>query len=224
MTRPIHSTSGGVIGKWRLPNNKKPLTSQQGMALVVVLMLLVIVSVLGVAAMRITMMAERSARNDRDMQVALQAAEEALLDAELDISSKEPDSRGIFLRESTQVLFIDGCGNSSDGDKLIGLCELRKEGKPAWLTVDFEDDQDSARSAALGHYTGRTFASGSSTSALLGVRPSRTPRYVIEGMDDPLLCRDRGKVGCGKKVYRVTSMGFGPRPDIQAVVQVIYRY
>lgn len=223
MICPLYSISGSASEKWRLPNNK-PVTSQQGMALVVVLMLLVIVSVLGVAAMRMTMMAERSARNDRDMQVALQAAEEALLDAELDISNKDPGSRGVFLRESSQVLFVDGCGSSSDGDNLIGLCQLRNQGKPAWLTVDFEDDKDSARSVALGHYTGRTFASGSSASALLGVRPSRTPRYVIEGIKDPVLCRDQGNPSCDKKVYRVTSMGFGPRPDIQAVVQVIYRY
>jgi Tfp pilus assembly protein PilX len=49
------------------------------------LLLLVIVSILGVGAAQIATMGERSARNDRDMQVAWQSAEAALMDAEFDI-------------------------------------------------------------------------------------------------------------------------------------------
>ena len=57
-------------------------TRQSGVSLVVVLLLLVIVSMLGIASMQIAMMGERGARNDRDMQIAWQSAEAALVDAE----------------------------------------------------------------------------------------------------------------------------------------------
>ena len=202
-------------------------SSQRGAALVVVLLLLVIVSLLGVGAMRITMMAERSARNDRDMQMAWQAAEAALLDAEMDIHGADPGSgavpgnRSAFLKSSA-AHFVDGCGSASDGNEVVGLCALTTSGKPAWLTVDFNDDSSSAQTVALGTYTGRTFVSGSSSGSLLGVRPSRAPRYVIEPIPDPLLCSDLSKP-CVENVYRITGMGFGPRPDIQVVTQAIYR-
>ena len=51
---------------------------QAGASLIVVLLLLVIVSILGAGAAQIATMGERSARNDRDMQVAWQSAEAAL--------------------------------------------------------------------------------------------------------------------------------------------------
>ncbi len=59
---------------------------QRGMSLIVVLLLLVIVSMLGAASMQIAGMGEHGARNDRDMQLALQSAEAALIDAEVDLS------------------------------------------------------------------------------------------------------------------------------------------
>ncbi|HUD33331.1 MAG TPA: PilX N-terminal domain-containing pilus assembly protein, partial [Variovorax sp.] len=59
--------------------------SQRGVSLIVVLLILVVVSVLGVGGAQIALMAERGSRNDRDMQVAWQAAEAALMDAEFDI-------------------------------------------------------------------------------------------------------------------------------------------
>lgn len=210
-----------------LSGKKQAFARQRGMALVVVLMLLVIVSLLGVAAMQITRLAERSARNDRDMQVAWQSAEAALLDAETDINGgagktkEKGQGRGDFFR-STQIRYINGCGSKQDGELLIGLCETNITGKPAWLSVDFEDDSGNARTVALGTYTQRHFAAGSSAASFVGVQPSRQPRYVIEPITDPLLCTDLSKI-CGDKVYRITSMGFGPRPDIQAVIQGIYR-
>ena len=47
---------------------------QRGISLIVVLMLLVVVSLLGIASMQIVMMGERAARSDRDMQLAWQGA------------------------------------------------------------------------------------------------------------------------------------------------------
>ena len=54
---------------------------QQGMSLLVVLILLVVMSILGVAVMRSSSMQERMAANLRDRSLATQAAEAALAQA-----------------------------------------------------------------------------------------------------------------------------------------------
>lgn len=59
--------------------------SQRGLSLIVVMLILIVVSILGVGGIQISMMGERSTRNERDMQVAWQGAEAGLIDAEFDI-------------------------------------------------------------------------------------------------------------------------------------------
>ena len=55
------------------------------------------------------------------------------------------------------------------------------------------------------------------------MQPAQAPRYVIEIMDD-YGNTDLGADAPKKKyLYRVTAIGFGPRTDIQAVIQMIYR-
>jgi type IV pilus assembly protein PilX len=183
-------------------------------ALIVVLLIVVIASVLGIGGTQIALQAERSARNDRDLQIAWQAAEAALQDAELDIHGNGQDkrNRNSLLGELQNTSkFVAGCGNTGDS---IGLCELVSTGAPAWMTVDFTATGDGARTTGFGSYTGRRFAAGGK-----GVEPFQAPRYVIEPIVDPGN-RDQSTV---RYLYRVTAMGFGPRQDIQAVAQIIYR-
>lgn len=177
---------------------------QGGASLIAVLLVLLVVTVLGVGGAQIALMSERGARNERDMQVAWQAAEAALADAEWDMNNARKDIFDGFNR----VNFIAGCGTGA----YLGLCKSVDGGKPAWLAVDFTDSSDTAKTVAYGQLTGKVFSFGAS-----GIRPAKAPRYVIEAMVD-----DSGTEGA-KFVYRVTAMGFGPRPDIQAVIQMIYR-
>jgi type IV pilus assembly protein PilX len=169
-------------------------------------------------------MAERGSRNDRDMQVAWQSAEAALMDAEFDIhgpNTAAGNRRSVFKDMRDINLFVAGCGTSGTSK---GLCTLVESGKPAWLTVDFTIDAATARTTALGTFTGRGFAAVGAGGAALGVQPAKAPRYIIEPIVD-VLERDLG-TGTGKPpsfVYRVTAMGFGPRADIQAMTQMMYR-
>ena len=186
-----------------------------------VLIILTVVSMLGFAGIQISTLSERSARNDRDYQIAWQSSEAALIDAEFDIYGPANSTRRlIFTPEANIGAFEDGCGSSGNGK---GLCSLVVSGKPAWLTVDFESIGASAATTEYGTFTGRTFAAGSS-----GFQPSKRPRYVLEAIPDNFgkgsPCRDvtTGAV-CKAFVYRVTAMGFGPRDDIQAVLQMVYR-
>jgi len=199
-----------------VPSNAAPRVHQQGVALIVVLLILLVASLLGAGAARIALMAERGARNDRDAQLAWQAAEAALVDAELDIHGPAPGSRSTLLGalQNTNAFAAD-CGQSSgEAPDGLGLCALVDTGAPAWLTVDFTQTGANARTVGFGHFTGREFAAGAN-----GIQPAQAPRYVIEPLVDPGN-RDLSSV---RYVFRITAMGFGPRPEIQSVAQTIYR-
>ena len=217
-----------------------PQSAQRGASLIVVLLILIVVSILGVGGAQIALMAERGSRNDRDMQMAWQAAEAALIDAELDLitpasSASSPARGSIFgmtivgtpprnvqAEKVNIVNFTTTCGTKTDvnanGQSTWGLCSLPATGKPAWLTANFESTGNSATTVEFGRFTGRTFAAGA-----LGAQPVQAPRYVIEAIpDEGAASRDKTAPELNY-VYRVTSMGFGPRVDIQAVVQMVYR-
>jgi type IV pilus assembly protein PilX len=214
------------INSTMLPNRH---SSQRGASLIVVMLILIVVSVLGIGAAQISMMGERSARNDRDMQVAWQGAEAALMDAEFDIRGPNTAAAsrvGIFGPDSSQPdrskFDVTLCGDSFS-DKTLGLCDLVDEAAGAtiqqkWLQVDFTIDTSSAKTVKYGQYTEREFAAGGT-----GVQPSKKPRYVIEPIRDYQGQRDKSQAGTAKYMYRVTAMGFGPREDIQAVAQMILR-
>ena len=194
---------------------KKTLAAQKGVSLIMVMLIMVVVAMLGISGVQISMMAERGARNDRDIQIAFQAAEAALLDAEFDINSKASSARASKPFHKDNV-FIDGtfpqdCGNSGDS---VGLCKKNDEGQvPAWLDVDFTDTSTTARTVEFGKFTGREFPVGT-----VGIQPSQKPRYIIELLKKESAAED------ASPYYRVTAMGFGSRPDIQIILQTVYRY
>lgn len=200
-----------------LTQRQRPADGQRGASLIMVLIVLTIVSLLGIAGIQISLMSERGARNDRDQQMAWQSAEAALVDAENDLYGPGTSTRRSTFTPGTNLLaFVDGCGTTGNSQ---GLCTLVSSGKPSWLTssFDFTATSATAPSAVYGQFTGRTFAAGS-----VGAQPAQLPRYVIEPIRDPA-DRNLGSTD-PKYVYRVTAIGFGPRSDIQAVLQMIYRY
>ena len=216
------------------PTRSLPHVAQHGVSLIVVLLILVIVSILGASGAQIAMMAERGSRNDRDMQVAWQAAESALMDAEFDIHGvvkttakptlTENNRRYIFEDMLSDENFVQGCGSSATNK---GLCLWQENSKPAWLSVDFTSNDANAKTVQFGDITNRAYSSSPSGTSL-GVQPAKAPRYIIEalpdaveraiGVSDPNSSYQRPQF-----VFRVTAMGFGPRPDIRAVSQIIYR-
>ena len=218
-----------------LPPHAGEGATQRGLSLVMVLMILVIVSLLGVASMQISMMGEHGARNDRDLQLAWQGAEAALADAALDLMGPNdaPGSRTAAI-QSAPLIPESGCGAHA----WQGLCSPVTAGakNPTWLTVDFTDTSNAAPTVALGTFTHRAFPHAGAPSGI-GVQPALTPRYVIEDVsaadtsnaDAGMVTATynsappSGTLASTGRLYRVTAMGFGPRSDIQAVVQAVYR-
>lgn len=199
---------------------QRPLRRQRGVTLIVVLLILVVVTILGIGGAQIALLGERSTRYDRDYLVASQAAEAALMDAEFDIrgptdAAASGVSRVAQFNQTNLGIFVPGCGNSGN---TRGLCEANADNvKPVWATVDFLDESGTAPSVAFGTFTARSFDAGAT-----GIRPERAPRYIVELIDDTT----PGGNAAGSKVakmYRVTAIGFGPRTDIQVVMQIAFR-
>ncbi|MDQ0081489.1 type IV pilus assembly protein PilX [Variovorax boronicumulans] len=215
--QPLPSRSGKRISGHR---------SQSGMSLMVVLMMLIIIAVLGVGAASLSLVNERSARNDRDSEVAFQAAEAALMDAEIDITGPNTNSAQrlcSFSDKDNISAFVPGCGGAGGSQ---GLCTASASGTaPAWLQIDFSVTDSSAKSVALGTFTGQTYmkaptGGGSASTA-------RLPRYVIEAIPDNggYEADQLASASSGKKrfLYRVTAIGYGVRDETQIVLQSTVR-
>ncbi|MBY0408603.1 MAG: pilus assembly protein [Burkholderiaceae bacterium] len=218
----FHAPPSQLITSVRV--SKRHQRKQNGFSLIIVLLILVVVSILGVGGIQISMMAERSTRNDRDLQVAWQSAEAGLIDAELDIQGQPAGAttkrNEVFDRKATDLAkFIAGCGKSGEG-KSFGLCAplTTPDIKPDWLTVNFTETGNDANTVGFGKFTGRVFPAGGA-----GLQPAAVPRYVIEIIDDTRSARTRPPGSPKDYIYRVTALGFGPNVNTQAVVQMIYR-
>lgn len=215
---------------------KNQRAAQRGVSLIIVLLLLVIVSMLGVASMQIATMSERAARNDRDMQLAWQSAENALVDAEIDLTGPNAagTSRTAAIQAGPQVP-ESGCTTTGTWR---GFCAAKTSGstKPSWLQVSFTDTSSTAPTVALGAFTGRAFSNAGSADGT-GIQPALAPRYIFEDVSafdttnaggnqvgsQYASGATAGSKAAAGRVYRVTAMGFGPRSSTQAVLQTVYR-
>lgn len=190
---------------------------QRGASLIVSLLMLIAVLMLGISSAQIALQGEKAARNDRDRQIAFQAAEAGLMDAELDIENAAgPNSRSSLFTSRSVEGFTPQCGRGLS-NRYLGLCLRAAEGAtPVWQTVDFLETGNNATSVPYGHFTGQYFQTGA------GQLPGKPPRYIIEVM--PFNAEGAGATGEDiTYFYRVTSIGFGMRDSTQVVLQTFYR-
>src|SRR5690606_9295437 len=104
---------------------------------------------------------EKTSRNDLDRQLAFQAAQAALSDAEQDIQAS-PDadkSRShLFSTEGLSELTAHGgfaCGAGS-ANKFLGVCLVADDEAPSWQRIDFLDTTASSmQSVPYGQFTGQ---------------------------------------------------------------------
>lgn len=197
---------------------------QSGFSLIVSLMMLVIIMILGISGSQMAINEERGARNDRDRQVAFQAAEAALKEAEfelLDVGSPPCTQAGGFGRmragtstcfdERSRIGFVLGCSTAPNE----GLCDFDAV-TPAYLNplVDFYADAQGGPSPRTTRYGQRT------THAYQTPTGSYPPRYIIE-----LVPKNTALASCPDPtcphMFRVTAMGFGANPNAQVVLQSI---
>jgi type IV pilus assembly protein PilX len=188
---------------------------EQGIALLVTLLMLIAVLLLGASAARMAMLGEKAARAERDRYVALQAAEDALADAEREIngSAASAPARAELLAAGNGLGFVPGCGVGADNPAL-GLCAYAGADAPAWETVDIGDDGAASPSVPFGRFTGAAMETGQ------GFLPFKRPRYIIERMPYHPPGADAAST---HYFYRVTAIGFGARESTEVVLQGSYR-
>lgn len=181
--------------------------AQRGAALLVTLCVMLVLMLLGVSAARNALNAEKSSRGERDRQVALQAAEAALLDAERDIDSSSGAARGRLFGAGSVAGFVDGCGT---GGPNLGLCKRAPaHAAPAWQRARLAE-----RGVGYGRFTGATMPVGRASL------PARAPRYIIELM--PYARAGQDAAQHTGNFYRITAIGFGANDATRVVLQSYY--
>jgi len=184
-------------------NTLSPRSRQSGAALISGLIFLVVLTMIGVTAARMSTLEERMSGNMRDRSIAMQAAELALRDAERDImglgsgtNPRDPAISGISN-------FVADCdADNTNGTDDDGLCY---GGPSAWAS-DAAGWDDTAwatniasapTSVAYGDFTGAPDIAGLSAQ----------PRYLIEGM------RKTPPGNTEKYFYRITVRAQGVNPN-----------
>ena len=143
------------------------LPHQHGAALLTALIFLVILTLLGIGVYSTTTSEEKMARNFRDKEIALQAAEAALNEAKIWITASY-DLSGTTPNPLPQMLTTDNCPSTTAGF----ICE------PSGIT----------------DYKSYDLFANSTTSAAVGTRSasvtglSAQPRYLIILEKDSSLC------------------------------------
>ena len=177
--------------------------AQRGFSLVTTLMFMIAALVLGVSVMGVNVMQERIIGNTKDRDLALQAAEAALRDAEADIAANI----------SATTVFANNC--------TAGLCTpptQRTVVSP--LPVDQQAGFDWATSAQV-----RKYGQFTAAAALPGL--ASQPVYVIEKLG--YLGTPSGEsMGIGAEPsapgvgYRITARATGARAGTVVTLQSIY--
>ena len=188
--------------------DQRPI-SQQGISLVIVMIFLVILSVLGVNAIQTSTLSSRVARNEADRNLAFQAAEAALRDAQLDVNNLAVDRTacvaGVGTCRAKSIKNYSGFNDAcTDGRCCTHPSVINCPTKPSVLPV-WEDTTKwttTGGSVAYGRFTGAT--------ALPVV--AFQPRYLLE----PFEIQDGF-------VYRITALGYGANDSTQVMLQTTMR-
>ena len=216
---------------------------QTGVSLIISLVFLLAMSLLGVAAVMSTTTQERMARVDRDHTIALEAAETALRDAELDIrlslSSTPPKvgsaTRLISANPAVGTMnFSCACGSDLGSKVQYGLClpltnaACSAQTKNPW---DVQSNWTGNGSVPVHTYTSAAGTTNVPLSSVLLTAlnyaangSSQLPRYMIEIIPntDNTNCSARVNVTCVTSRYRLTARGWGPNGNY-AMVQETFQ-
>lgn len=178
--------------------NQYLFKAQHGAALIVSLIILLLMTLIGIFAMRTSVMEERMASNQRDRELATQAAEVALRDAENAITQLTTEPVATAAGSDNNIRIY----NSMDPDP--------SNANPWWM------ERNAAWWAANG------------VAATRPDNVATAPRYIIEEIDMGTESELRGvqEDGGFKTYYRVTARGTGGSDLARVLLQttVIKRY
>ena len=187
---------------------------QQGAALVVSLIMLVLMTLIGVTAMRVTTVQEKMVANSRDLNIAFQAAEAALLRGRNYIfMAKEQYVTGAFSNNCQTKLGLCKPRCSTINTKsynpgiLSDICVDDNTRPPQWDWVNWEPG--SKNTLEYGNEAGdaKLQADIPDISPFPSDSVSRQPRFIIEDITNKIGGKE------GEAVYRITAQGYGLAQD-----------
>lgn len=193
-----------------LPNSR---TKQQGVALLVTLILMLVLLVVGTTAVRTSFVEERMARNELDRTRAREAAESALRQAELWIDSLNalPHEQNCAAAGSGECKDI---AVLNDDETLNGVLTA---------TANTIAENLKAMNVTQWRLHGSTWQVDDGEGGLQDYLPAGSvepPRYIIRELKfiPDSLNRGHGRVP-GRYLYEITAIGFGSRVEVQQVLQ-----
>jgi type IV pilus assembly protein PilX len=191
---------------------------QRGVALLVALMFLIVLTLLGLAAMRGTTLEERMAGGSRDYNVALQAAEATLRDAEIDLKGSGFNPATIrSLTVSNFPVTLIGTGTPSGCVLSGGLCIIANE------TVQLYNNSTTVNpvSWAAAATTSSRYGQFTGAPAIVGV--AQQPRYILELMQFADGKNKGGNNGANDFYYvRITARAWGASAQTQVYLQEVF--
>jgi len=184
----------------------KNIEHQNGVVLIMALVILFAMTLIGITSMNTTSLEERIASNYRDRQVAFQAAEAALRQGERDASSA---TNSAFIESN----YTDKC-TSVNGNGLCDCSAISTSCKTYWTDILDAPISDVAWNVSTTH---RTYTGG-----LQGV--STPAKYIIEFMG--YICPS--SVACiaapgHPKMFRVTALATGKTNGSKVMLQSTFK-
>lgn len=187
------------------PSHPRPSHPQCGATLIVSLVMLLLITITGFASIRGTILEERMAGNMRDVDIALQAAEAGLNEAESYIQASV-SAIGGFSRDCT-----NGLCTSRDFNDLLHRWE-----DPTYCNGDGLFDPDCTLPIEAGNDLNNV---------------ARPPRYIVEHIADLATDENTRNVSSGYgddigggdvSVFRITVQGFGGSEAATRLIQSTY--
>lgn len=184
------------------------LPRQRGATLLVTLIMLAVMLMLGVSAALMSNFDERMARNARDKNVALQAAEAALRDARQDILKARALQGGTGATANCDATGFKGfCLPAPDGSDPVWVANAPLDGGGPWVRYGEITKLSAAQTLPDAEVPG-------------GV--AHQPRYLIEAIPDPDGASLKAPA-TRQWVYRITAIGWGALPGTEVMIQEVIR-
>ena len=206
--------------------------NSRGSTLIISLLFLMVTTLIATGVWRLAMQQESMTGSERDYQIAFEAAEAALRDAELDYfnicarDSTLPNQASACTARVTPISGLQLVGSQNAGDvppdgscSSTGLClgkfEMHGgtkvyEGKPDMTIVDGSAVPTLGKRVTYGQFTRDPNDPNQKIASV-----AQQPNYVIEAI---CLGGASSAAGCNP-IYRVTAIGYGRRADTRVVLQ-----
>lgn len=184
---------------------------QRGFSLIVGLIFLVAITLLGVIAMKNTLLQERMAGGMRDRSLAFQAAEAALRDAKLDLLNMR--AGGIVCAPANNCHPNNPIVHESGFDTACTLGRCFDDPGDGW---GYGGVAGQSAVDAFPLTGGPSVAYGTYTGSLPIDGVAAPPRYLIEAF------LDVNGIGDKKAYYRITARAVGANPNTAVILQEVF--